>query len=256
MAQPPWLLEILNCPETREPLKETADALVRPDGKSYPIVSGIPSLVFPAMPAGEDARWHRFYDWFAPVYELNERIFGRVLAGVHVKKERARIVSILCLEHGMRILEVSPGPGVYQREIRAAIGRDARYAAVDLSMGMLNQCRRRNPDLDIALVQANGSHLPFADGSFDALFHFGGVNLFEEPDTAVHEFIRVVRKGGIVSWGDEHFSDSVPESWKKRFLARINPGYLKEPPSIPPVLPDVKQFEVFGGFGYLIVASK
>jgi ubiquinone/menaquinone biosynthesis C-methylase UbiE len=175
---------------------------------------------------------------------------------VHIAEERARIVSILGLRRGTSILEVSPGPGAYQREIRDAVGQEARFAAVDLSMGMLTQCQKRNRELNVALIQANGSHLPFADDSFDALFHFGGVNLFDRPEAAISEFIRVVRTGGIVSWGDEHFSTSVPDGWKKRFLARMNPGYLQEPPSIPSRLSNLKQIEVFGGYGYLIVANK
>jgi ubiquinone/menaquinone biosynthesis C-methylase UbiE len=212
--------------------------------------------VFPPTPLGDDAKWQRLYDWFAPVYDLNERFFGRVVANLRIAEERARIVSILGLQQGMSILEVSPGPGVYQRDIRAAVGADAYYAAADLSMGMLNQCQKRNRRLNVALLQANGSHLPFVDDSFDALFHFGGVNLFDQPEAAISEFIRVVKKGGIVSWGDEHFSASIPDGWKKRFLARMNPGYLREPPSIPSRLSNLKQVEVFGGYGYLIIANK
>ena len=256
MPQPSWLLEILRCPETHDHLQERTDRLIRPDGGSYAIIQGIPSLVFPRMPLGEDAKWRRFYDWFAPLYDLNERFFGRVLANLDIVQERARIVALLHLQQGMSILEVSPGPGVYQRDIRTAVGQQARYASVDLSMGMLSQCQKRNRSLDVALVHANGSRLPFADESFDALFHFGGINLFEEPEAAVSEFARVVKKGGIVSWGDEHFSTSIPDGWKKRFLARMNPGYLKVPPAVPEGLSNLRQAEVFGGFGYLVVANK
>jgi ubiquinone/menaquinone biosynthesis C-methylase UbiE len=173
-----------------------------------------------------------------------------------VVAERERMISLLRLQQGRSLLEVSPGPGVYQPYIRARIGNDARYAAVDLSMGMLRQCRKRYSGLNVSLIQANGSHLPFADGSFDALFHFGGVNLFDEPDRALSEFVRVVRTGGIVSWGDEGFSPSIPDGWKKRFLARMNPGYLKQRPAVPKGLSDVKQLEVAAGFGYLIIGTK
>jgi ubiquinone/menaquinone biosynthesis C-methylase UbiE len=256
MVQPSWLPEILRCPESHDRLQEKGDMLVRPDGRSYPIIHGIPSLVYPPTLLGEDARWQRFYDWFAPIYDLNERFLGRLLTGLDVARERTQIISLLGLRQGMTTLEVSPGPGVYQRDIRIAIGNDAHYAAIDLSLGMLKQCQKRNRALNVALLQANGSHLPFADESFDALFHFGSVNLYNEPDQAIAEFIRVVRKGGIVSWGDEHFSTSVPDGWKKRFLARMNPGYLKQPPSVPSGLSNLKELEVFGGFGYLVVATK
>lgn len=156
----------------------------------------------------------------------------------------------------MRILEVSPGPGVYQGPIRLAVGNDAEFASVDLSLGMLRQCQKRNRALNVALLQANGSYLPFANESFDALFHFGSVNLYDDPGRALAEFVRVVRKGGIVCWGDERFSSSIPDGWKKRFLVRMNPGYLKQRLPIPKGLLNITEFEVYAGFGYLVVANK
>jgi ubiquinone/menaquinone biosynthesis C-methylase UbiE len=256
MILPSWLPEILTCPQTHDRLHDNVNALIRPDGQSYPIVDGIPSLVYPSAPTDQDAKWQRFYDRFAPVYDWNERILGRILTGVDILRERSRIISLLGLQEGMSVLEVSPGPGVYQADIRSAIGHEAHYVACDLSVGMLKECQRRNYALNVALVHANGSHLPFANESFDALFHFGGINLFDEPAKAMAEFVRVVKQNGIVAWGDEGFSSSVPNGWKKRLLARMNPGYLKSPPSIPEGLSDVRQTEVFGGFGYLVVANK
>ena len=69
--------------------------------------------------------------------------------------------------------------------------------------------------------------MPFADSSFDALFHFGGVNLFNDSNKAVQEFIRVVKRNGIVSWGDEGFSKNYRSETRKRILAKMNPGFLK-----------------------------
>ena len=253
---PSWLLELIRCPQTGERLVMQGSALLRPDGKSYPILDGIPRLVYPPAAVGDDARWQRFYDWFAPFYDFNERVLGGILAGVNMRQERTCIIEILGLRRGMRILEVSPGPGVYQSDIRASVGNDAEYAAIDLSMGMLTQCQKRNRHLNIALLQANGSNLPFADESFDALFHFGGVNLFGEPERALKEFVRVVRKGGIVSWGDEGFSSSFPDGWKKRVLIRMNPGYLKQRLPIPQGLLNPQITEVCNGLGHLVVGNR
>ena len=251
-----WLFDILRCPETGDCLRKQEDALIRPDGMLYPIINGIPSLVFPPASVGEDAKWQGYYDWFAPLYDLNERVLGRLLTGVSMIRERARIISLVGLKPGMRVLEVSPGPGVYQADIRTAIGTTAEYAALDLSLGMLRQCQVRNEGLGVTLIQGNGAHLPFANDCFDALFHFGGVNLFSEPLRALSEFVRVVRRGGVVAWGDEGFSTSLPDGWKKRFLSRMNPGFLKQPPPVPEGLDNVVRHEVMGGFAYLIVARK
>jgi ubiquinone/menaquinone biosynthesis C-methylase UbiE len=156
----------------------------------------------------------------------------------------------------MTVLEVSPGPGVFQQHIWDKITPNGELVALDLSLGMLRQCRKKQGRLGTHLIQGNGAYLPFMDGSFDALFHFGGLNLFNEPEKALSEFVRVVRDGGIVSWGDEGFAPSVPEGWKKRLLTRVNPGFLKPIPTVPDGTTDVAEYEVYGGFAYLEVAIK
>jgi ubiquinone/menaquinone biosynthesis C-methylase UbiE len=60
--------------------------------------------------------------------------------------------------------------------------------------------------------------------SFDAVFHFGEVNLFNDPDRALREFIRVAKKNGVVSWGDEGFSKNYKGEIRRRILAKLNPG--------------------------------
>jgi ubiquinone/menaquinone biosynthesis C-methylase UbiE len=99
-------------------------------------------------------------------------------------------------------------------------------------------------------------YLPFADESFDALFHFGGVNLFNEPDKGLLEFVRVVKKGGIVAWGDEEMSPDFTSRLRRKILIRLNPGYLKTPPSPPKGLSNIKKNIVRNGLGYLYVAKK
>lgn len=105
-------------------------------------------------------------------------------------------------------------------------------------------------------MHGNAQYLPFQNESFDAVFHFGGVNLFNDPEKALEEFVRVTRKGGLVAWGDEGFSPNYPEGYRKRRLTRINPGFLKPQPPIPEELVNVKEYEVYQGLAYLNVGEK
>jgi ubiquinone/menaquinone biosynthesis C-methylase UbiE len=253
-----WLLSILRCPETGQTFQSRPGLLVRSDGKIFPDKDGIASLVFPASLSGADARMNRLYERLAPFYALSERVLGRVVAGVDVLRERQKLVSLLGLQLGLRLLEVSPGPGVYQPLLRKALGPQAEMAALDLSLAMLRQCRRHHAALGIELVHGNAQHLPFAEESFDALFHFGGVNLFNQPAKALSEFVRVVRKGGIVSWGDEQLSEHYRRRhpWRSKVLRRLNPGYLQTPPAVPGALHEVQCHEVCQGLGYLVVARR
>jgi ubiquinone/menaquinone biosynthesis C-methylase UbiE len=256
MNYPGWLLEIIRCPETKEPLEIEDEYLVRKDGFKYPIIDGILSLVYPHNLTGDDKKWNKFYDLFAPLYGFNERFFGKLLLGLDVRQSWKQTISYLGLKPGMRILEVSPGPGVFQPYIRELIKNKGDLVSLDLSLGMLRQCKKKQKQLNTFLIQGNGSYLPFDDNSFDALFHFGSVNLYNEPEKAVKNFVRVVKKNGIVSWGDESSSDKIPDGWKRKILTKMNPGYLKPRPPIPDSIDNVKEYEVYDGYGYLVVGTK
>lgn len=256
MSYPSWLEALLRCPQTLEPLTRSDDGYRRPDGKTYRVIDGILSIVHPAELSGQDAEFNQFYDRLAPLYDLNERVFGRLIAGIDMATGRREIVSRLPLQRGCRLLEVSPGPGVFQPHLRDAIGPEGEFVSLDLSLGMLRQCQHRNGRLDVQLIHANGQHLPFEDASFDAVFHFGGVNLFNDPDRALAEFARVTRPGGLVSWGDEGFAPSYPNGLRKKMMSRINPGFTKPRPALPAEVEQTQVHEVYGGLGYLVVAQR
>jgi len=139
MHYPNWLTEIIRCPETKETLTVENECLMREDGFKYPIINGILSLVYPHDLIGEDQKWNRFYDFFAPFYDFNERFFGKLIFGLDMKEGKKQIISYLGLKLGMRVLEVSPGPGVFQPNIREKISDDGDLVSLDLSLGMLCQ---------------------------------------------------------------------------------------------------------------------
>jgi len=242
-------------PQNQQRLERREGGYYREDGKCFPVEDGIASFVYPEELAGSDAKWNHFYDSFAPFYNIVQHVLGRLFLGENVAEAHRKLVSQIPIASGCRLLEVSPGPGTFHPYLCERLGKAGLLVSLDLSIQMLRQCKKRG-DPDAVLFHGNGQHLPFADNSFDVLFHFGGVNLFNDPNTAIKEFIRVVQKGGIVSWGDEGFSPNYPEGRRKRILTKMNPGYLKSRPSIPPEVVDVMVSDVYGGTGYLVVARK
>jgi ubiquinone/menaquinone biosynthesis C-methylase UbiE len=250
-----WLIDRLRCPETLNKLKYNGSNY-ESGAKVFKVKNDILSIVYPDDLGGDDAKYNKFYNLLAPLYDLNERVMGKLLVGVDMIKGRKQIISFLGLKPGMKVLEVSPGPGVFQKFLRNDIGEEGELVALDLSMGMLRQCQKRNESLNVELIHGNAQFLPFADNSFDALYHFGGVNLFNDPQKAISEFIRVVRKDGIVSWGDEGFSENYRNERRKKLMVKINPGFAKPHPIIPDSVYDVKENEVYDGLGYLVVAKK
>jgi SAM-dependent methyltransferase len=109
---------------------------------------------------------------------------------------------------GRRILEIGAGSAMCSRWL---LSQGARPVASDLSAGMLTHARlgAERSGLTVPLVQADGQHLPFADGSFDTVFTAFGVVPFVADSAAVmQEAARVVRPGG--RWV---FATSHPTRW-------------------------------------------
>ena len=254
----PWL-STLRSPGGAYPLRREGSALVDTTGRIYPVQHGIPRLVIGANFSGGDAKWNRFYDFFAPLYEMNERFFGWVLAGLRMRAEQARMVASLGIEPGSSLLEICTGPGVFQPLLAQAVGTDGRMSALDLSMGVLRRCAQRTrQQRPVPLViQANGDHLPFADAVFDYVFHFGGIKLFTSPEKALLECARVLRPGGRLFLGDEGFEPTIPKrGWRRQLLMRINPGFQKPPPDLPNQLKLIEQKKVYDGLGFLWTLEK
>jgi hypothetical protein len=136
-----WFDGIICDPETKARLERQGERFVGKGGNEYPVIGDILSIVFPPSLSGEDARMNRLYNHLAPLYDFSERIFGYILTGADMVKGRAEIVSLLGLKPGIKLLEVSPGPGVFQRLLRNRVGTGGEIVSLDLSLAMLRQCQ-------------------------------------------------------------------------------------------------------------------
>ena len=96
---------------------------------------------------------------------------------------------------GRDVLEVGCGAGTDL--VRFARG-GARVTGVDLSASAIELARQNfaQQGLSADLREADGEHLPFADGSFDLVYAHGVVQYTTNPAALIHECHRVLRPGG------------------------------------------------------------
>ena len=109
---------------------------------------------------------------------------------------------------------------------------------------MLAHCQTnlRRWGLQADLYQGNAESLPFADSSFNVVFHVGGINFFNDRALAIGEMIRVARPGSLLLIADEtekHVQEvyekapgglykdrsqpvSAPSTWSQRKCSRSN----------------------------------
>jgi demethylmenaquinone methyltransferase / 2-methoxy-6-polyprenyl-1,4-benzoquinol methylase len=124
------------------------------------------------------------FDTIAPRYDLMNRLMTLGLDQLW----RLTTTSALGLAPGSLVLDLACGTGDLSR---AALRRGYRVIGSDLSAGMLAANSAHTP-----LVEADGSHLPFPDESFDGLVCGYALRNFTDLEGTLVECARVLRPGG------------------------------------------------------------
>jgi phosphatidylethanolamine/phosphatidyl-N-methylethanolamine N-methyltransferase len=127
------------------------------------------------------------YARWAPVYDM---VFGSVF-------ENARRMAVAASERvGGRILEVGVGTGISLPYYSSS----SRVVGIDISERMLEQARRRVIADGLQHVESlavmDAEHLEFAEEAFDVVVAQYVINTVPNPETALDEFMRVLRSGG------------------------------------------------------------
>ncbi|MFL6105786.1 MAG: demethylmenaquinone methyltransferase [Marmoricola sp.] len=99
---------------------------------------------------------------------------------------------------------VDPKPGELVLDLAAGTGtssqpfadRGATVLPCDFSVGMLAVGKRAKPHLPF--VAGDGTRLPFADDTFDAVTISFGLRNIVDPDAGLRELLRVTKPGGRV----------------------------------------------------------
>lgn len=92
---------------------------------------------------------------------------------------------------GERVLDVAAGTGTSSIGFAQA---GAKVVACDFSEGMIEQGRKRHPELEFVVADAH--NLPFGDSEFDVVTCSFGFRNMHDPDRALQEFLRVTKPGG------------------------------------------------------------
>lgn len=109
---------------------------------------------------------------------------------------------------GKRVLEIGCGAAGCSRWLAR---QGAEAVAMDLSAGMLRHARAgaEASDIDVPLVQADATRLPFATGSFDIAFTaFGAIPFVADSAAVMREVARV-----LVPHGRWVFATTHPTRW-------------------------------------------
>jgi SAM-dependent methyltransferase len=164
----------------------------------------------------------------------------------------------------MRVLVTGVGTGNDLEAIAEKIFPGGVIYALDFAENMLlasldrvgTAVRRFEVPIYYSLVDATS--LPFESALFDAVYHFGGINLYSSINKGVMEMDRVARHGARIVFGDEGIAEWLLNGDLGKILLTNNPLYHFTPPlkSLPASARDVSLSWVINNCYYLISYSK
>jgi ubiquinone/menaquinone biosynthesis C-methylase UbiE/uncharacterized protein YbaR (Trm112 family) len=220
----PETLSILRSPATGEPLhlvhQGDGEVLTSSTGERFPIRAGIADLRRPEDLTGFNQKYNRLYETIGGFYDDTQRV-GCALTGIDRDAYVMSYLGLLELKAGDSVLETSVGTGLNFKYLP----RGVRLYGIDLAREMLVNCQSnlRRWHLEADLFLGNAESLPFADSSFDVVFHVGGINFFNDRAKAIREMIRVARPGSRILIADET-EEHVKATFER---APITGGYFK-----------------------------
>ena len=166
------------------------------------------------------------------------RLYEAYLVPLIFEPYAADLVNRLAPRSPGRVLEIAAGTGVVTRHLASVLPESVAIVATDLNQSMLDQASTIGTKRPVEWRQADAVHLPFADGTFDAVVCQFGVMFFPERARAFSEARRVLRSGGVFAFNvwdrieENEFADSVTTALASmfpadppRFMARTPHGY-------------------------------
>jgi ubiquinone/menaquinone biosynthesis C-methylase UbiE len=142
-------------------------------------------------------------EWWASYFDANYlREFAPVFSAQRDRREVARLIEVLELPVGARVLDVPCGQG---RHAHLLAESGFRVDGLDYSEALLKQARKRGEGPGLQYRQGDMRRLPGRwTGRFDAVVNlFTSFGFFDDPnDDArfVGEIARVLRPGGTLVW--------------------------------------------------------
>ena len=125
---------------------------------------------------------------------------GRLMGRIWVNETAAVndiAIELLNPAPGERICEIGFGPG---RTVQRLAAAGAEVVGVDVSSAMMATAARRNASAiatrHVQLLQGNGTTVPKADDSLDAVVGVHTIYFWPEPAATLHDLARALRPGG------------------------------------------------------------
>jgi SAM-dependent methyltransferase len=196
-----WAREILCDPISKTRLRIEQDCVVSDYGRRYPLVDGVFDLrALTSFIGGVGELWHRgqadYERWSARAANASDEDYARQRQGVEDVYREIPISG--------RCLDVGGNDG----RLRAFLDEREEYISIDPYLQIVHEprsasCKRVYPFIDQPLnfLAAFAEHLPFSSETFDTVHMRSVLDHFLNPELALREGFRVLRRNGSLIVG-------------------------------------------------------
>lgn len=129
----------------------------------------------------------KIWDLYAPIYEKAMRADRKAYRAMY-----ERIPKVIA---GKDVLEIATGPGLLAKHVAHTANR---MIATDYSAGMIADARKGTDSDNLTFEVADAMRLPYADHSFDVVLIANALHVMPEPERALREIDRVLKREGIL----------------------------------------------------------
>jgi demethylmenaquinone methyltransferase/2-methoxy-6-polyprenyl-1,4-benzoquinol methylase len=145
------------------------------------------------------------------------------------RRWRRLVVDAVDPRPGETVLDLAAGTGTSSQPFA---DRGAEVVPCDFSLGMLEVGKRSRPNLPF--TAGDGTRLPFADATFDAVTISFGLRNIVDPDAGLRELRRVTRPGGrLVVCEFSHPTNRLMRTVYVEYLMRALPSVARAVSSSP-----------------------
>lgn len=136
--------------------------------------------------------------------EITNKKFWEKVAKLYTpmqERKNAKLYRELCeiisksLDKNMQVLELACGTGQLTFPLCKKV---AGWEATDFSDKMIEEAKVRASNLPVTFTVQDATNLPYEDGKFDTVVIANALHIMPNPDKALTEIRRVLKKGGLL----------------------------------------------------------
>lgn len=129
----------------------------------------------------------KVWDIYAPIYEkamrMDKKYYGYMYTRIPTQIK------------GKEVLEIATGPGLLAKHVASF---SKKLIAIDYSDGMIKEAKKGKYPNNLIFEVADATNLPYKDDLFDVVIIANALHVMTNPDKALKEIDRVLKKDGIM----------------------------------------------------------